>query len=291
MIRRELSRETGQAQWLLVSQVEHARVSGQLARHWIGTDLSPRVCDGRFLADDLTQEIVAAIAHHDDGWSNWEARPRIDSVEGRPFGFLDEMPRDETREIWDGSIAAARRIGLLAGWIVAGHFYELMNKAERRQDGGAVDWLAATARQRREWLAEWLASNVDHVELIARQALRLLQACDFLSLWLCCKCPVASDEIVKQLEPFRLNWPADGIGPVEFLARRRESQPSDSQHRFHDSGWDAVGAPWPMDSVEIRPEAGAWLAPIKRYDSTEEFLSARQPITLHWRLTSPALPS
>lgn len=272
MIRRELKLDSGRTDWLLISQVEHARVSGELARHWV--------------ADWVTEEVIAAIEHHDDGWASWEARPRIDPVEGRPYAFLDEMPRDETRTIWDGSIAAARQIGPLAGWIVAGHFSALLRNADHVGDPGADAWLAATDRRRNGWLREWLADRADHSEHDAKHALRLLQACDFLSLWLCRKCPVADNETIRNVEPFRFESTADGVGPIEFLARSNGASPPSRNSPFDDSGWNVVGAPWPFDVPELRLEAGANLVPIQRYGTTDELLDKRQPVRLHWRLVS-----
>jgi hypothetical protein len=256
MIRRELKLESGQAQWLLVSQVEHARVSGELARHWV--------------IEGCAKEAQIAIAHHDDGWAEWEARPRIDPVEARPYSFLNEMPRSETREIWDRSIAAARQIGPLAGWMVAEHFAEL----------------AATEHRHDDWLREWLTESEKHTEQLAKRSLRLLQACDYLSLWLCRMCPVAADEVVERVGPLHIEWFADGLGPIDFSAQRRVPLRPNYGDPFADSGWDAIGRPWPFDSAELRLAADACVVPIQRYGSTDELLAARRPVRLHWQLVS-----
>ena len=107
MIRRELKLNDNAAIWLLVSQVEHARMSGELVRNW---------------RDEFAPDVVEAIAHHDDGWAGWESEPKMNPAVGAPFSFL-EMPLAESLVIWDNSIASARKFGPLAGYIVAGHFY------------------------------------------------------------------------------------------------------------------------------------------------------------------------
>src|SRR5262245_45303071 len=100
MIRRKLTLSNEAPLWLLVSQVEHARISGELARHW---------------KDVFSQEVINAIAHHDDGWAKWEDSPKLNREIGGPYSFL-EMPLTEALSIWDESIAAARNFGPLGGY-------------------------------------------------------------------------------------------------------------------------------------------------------------------------------
>ncbi|HVT27369.1 MAG TPA: DUF3891 family protein, partial [Lacipirellulaceae bacterium] len=76
MIRRELKLTDGAANWLLVSQVEHAHVSGELVRYW---------------RDAFSSDVVEATWHHDDGWATWEVEPKLNPEVGGPFSFL-EMP-------------------------------------------------------------------------------------------------------------------------------------------------------------------------------------------------------
>ncbi len=64
MIRRELKLNDGAAVWLLVSQVEHARMSGELVRNW---------------REEFSPDVVEAIAHHDDGWADVGERAEVES--------------------------------------------------------------------------------------------------------------------------------------------------------------------------------------------------------------------
>jgi hypothetical protein len=79
--------------WLLISQVDHARLAGDLAAAW-GND---RVA-GLPLADWL----VPAVRDHDEGWRFWEAHPTV-TPDGKPRQFL-EMPPAESTAIWTVSI-------------------------------------------------------------------------------------------------------------------------------------------------------------------------------------------
>jgi hypothetical protein len=75
----------------LVSQPDHARVAGYLAAHWGGAGAFARPGYYADSADPerLRQEVVQAIAEHDNGWWEWEAAPPIDSADQFPLHLLD----------------------------------------------------------------------------------------------------------------------------------------------------------------------------------------------------------
>jgi hypothetical protein len=287
MIRRELQRAVGTDEWLLVSQVEHAQVSGALASAWKADDLSPRACDGQTLAAETTAEILAAITHHDDGWAAWEAAPRIDPEHGRPFSFISEMPFEESLAIWDGSIAAAGEIGPLAGWMVAGHFYELLaGSGDVAKERTSSDWLDATERRRGKWLQVWLAASPDNSTRIADRALRLLQLTDVLSLWLFRICPLTAEGDPPDAEPFELHWPHSETGPYRFTPIGCTSTRPGGAKPVGLSGWSVAGVPWPFAEAVLYLTAQAWLVPKRRYSSTEDLVNVRRQAKLEWRLTA-----
>ncbi|HEX6984505.1 MAG TPA: DUF3891 family protein, partial [Planctomycetaceae bacterium] len=88
MIRREATDG-----WLLISQVDHARLAGDLAAAW-GND--------RVAGLPLAEWLVPAVRDHDEGWRIWEAAPTV-TEEGRPRQFT-EMPAAEAAAIWAVSI-------------------------------------------------------------------------------------------------------------------------------------------------------------------------------------------
>lgn len=287
MIRRELDTDDGDNQWLLVSQVEHAHLSGELARAWTADDLSPRVCDGQPTPRDTTDEIFAAVAHHDDGWADWEAAPAIDPAHRRPYSFISEMPLADSLAIWDGSIAAVREIGPLAGWMVAGHFYELLAASgDAVKEQMAAGWLRSTERQRCEWLQSWQAAASGNTARIADRALRLLQLADQLSLWLCRFCPLAVEAARPDAEPFILDWQDSGVGLYRLAPRRRATQSSKSADQSSDSDWAVVCTPWPFVDAQLNLAADAWLAPVRKYTSSAELVNVRRPVKLGWLLTT-----
>jgi hypothetical protein len=83
-----LKTRVGNETWL-VHQPDHARVAGYLAAHWGGGEAFAR--PGYYAAapepELLRQEVVQAVAEHDNGWWEWEAAPTIDADDGFPLGL------------------------------------------------------------------------------------------------------------------------------------------------------------------------------------------------------------
>lgn len=258
MIRRDWPRGAEPAErWYLVSQVEHARLSHQLAAAW----------DPSFIAPHVRDEFLAAVLHHDDGWLGWDAAPGIDPEHGRPYAFT-EMPPAEAQRIWSESIDACRALGPLAGWMVASHFTELQSKPD---DDYAewIDWLEPVREQRDAWLAEWLGVSADNTPELANRCLAWLQAFDWLSLWLCCRCPVVTED--HPTEPLvigggvdgRLGWPEVTFTPT--------------------AGGQVQVDPWPFVGERVALHVAATMAPVVSYDP-QQCAKAHKPVELSWQL-------
>lgn len=268
MIRREVRFADGAPQWLLISQVEHARLSGELAKRCIN-------CFGNHKdsLQDVRQELLQAISHHDDGWLDWETQPRLDPELGRPLSFM-ELPLAEALGIWERSIVVASEVGELAAWIVAGHFSAL--HARHVVDNSAREWLRETASRRSEWFARWHSRNESlHTVEVAGEALKWLQLFDILSLWPCSQYPLAGEQIAQRPESFRT---------AEDWILVREIRPADQ----NPSGKPCriVLDPWPFTEPEIPMQAAAHLVPVRHYASSRELLTARVPFVAEWVLVS-----
>lgn len=76
---------------LLVEQPDHARVSGYLAAHWGGANgfAAPGHYPSASHPARWRDEVVLAVAQHDNGWWEWEATPPIDPLDGLPLGLGD----------------------------------------------------------------------------------------------------------------------------------------------------------------------------------------------------------
>ncbi len=272
MIRREIELENAGPLWLLVSQVEHARISGNLAAVW---------------EEQFPAEVIAAIKHHDDGWTDWEGTPQIDPKQGRPFSFL-ELPSADAMTIWEGSIAEARKIGPLAGWIVAGHFMALLARSDHAQEPLAQQWLQLMATERAKWLAEWQNASPDNSLQTAARAQRMLLLSDLFSLWLCCDCPLAEGGASILNESDMKERTAAVLGLYQFEVRESSVQvPSDRNQPMHLS-WTLAIKPWPLMVDELILATDAKFVPARSYQNVAELAAAGAPAELRWRLLRPA---
>ena len=241
MIRRDHQTATGEPAWLLISQVDHARLARDLAAVWRKPLLSSPD------ADDA--ELLAAIEHHDDGWARWEANPGVDPSTGRPRSFM-EMAVAEWVNIWSHSIEESRKAGPLAGAAVAGHFLALLDRFDSWRRGSEIDKARVKAftdyfqSRRLMWASVYPLVGPDHRQAIADEATKSLQAFDLLSLWLCCN---------EDPEPTKIPFP--GEHAIEFRAL---------------SGRRITADPWPMEADQGRFEVAGEVLPHGRYASGEE---------------------
>jgi hypothetical protein len=275
MIRREIELSEDERSWLLISQVEHARISGEITQHG---------------SERFSHEVVEAITHHDDGWAEWEATPRINPAIGGPFSFL-EMPLPESLVIWDNSIAFARNFGPLAGFIVAGHFYSLLSESDHRGEPGAVAWLAAKRKSRTAWLDEWVRLDPSHTLDAAKAAQAQLFTADLFSLWLCCDAPLGGDEPgVLEQSQMKLRA-ASLLKQYRFTSvgfGRRHATPDNPTEAL---AWVIAVDPYPFRMSPLSLSLPAQIAPAAAYTNWQELKTASRPIELRWRLMPPVAPS
>jgi hypothetical protein len=251
MIRRDHIDACRNAGWLLVSQIEHARLAGALARAWRRPLLQ--------LPPDSAEDVLAAIDHHDDGWETWEESPAVDSETCRPVAF-DEMPQDQALAIWRESIRRCAALGPLAALTVAGHFCTLLRrfraKTEARTQGFLEDYDARCDR----WLVAWKSRNPgEHSPQDARRAVAWLQYFDAMSLWFCCA-PAAKAH--------------ESLTPTGTAVCYRPAE----------SGTVSVD-PWPFADIEIQLTASGDWVPAARYEDAASLEAApHRSHDLHWRL-------
>lgn len=281
MIRRDLKLPDGRPGWLLISQVSHAQLSGELAAR---CPLPLREPDAAKLPSDSAwtgarSELLAAISHHDDGWLDWDMAPQLDPQQGRPLSFL-EMPRREMFSIWDRSIDIARGIGRLAAWTVTGHFLRLLEYSQSSEDQALIDaWREGAHQRRSAWFCEWTNDVAPGVQDAAERAVDWLQLFDVLSLWLCRECPLVSERshavIVGEGRPLQTQF--------RSLATDDASPPSGSG----ELAFQAVTArPWRFSVSQFNVQLPAHWVPAQRYSHTGDLLAARVPYRLRWQMVT-----
>jgi hypothetical protein len=274
MIRREIELE-GERLWLLISQVEHARISGELTRQ---------------LAHPPPREVVEAITHHDDGWGEWEAAPELNPEIGGTYSFI-EMPLTEALVIWDGSIEAARKVGPLAGFMVAGHFYNLLSNSEHAGQSAAVAWLAAKRKARTVWLDEWLRANPKHTLDEAKRAQHQLLVADLFGLWLCCDAPLAGEVATGREDSPIKERAATLMSEYQFSVigfGRRHATPENMTEAL---AWVIAIEPYPFSPSPLSLSLLSECVPVAQYESWPALKAASRPMELRWRLMPPVSAS
>ncbi len=265
MIRRDIRLADGSAEWMLISQIEHARISAELASQCVS-------CFGANATlttlPAVRDEVLEAILHHDDGWAEWEKCPRLDPKHGRPLAFTEIGPAEATA-VWTRSIDAAEAIGPLAAWIVAGHFLRLAKHSDAMQTNPQIAaWREQSAARRAVWLDAWQSADpVLHTRALAGEALQWLWTFDEVSLWLCCTCSRAGHAIPCAPEPF-----CAGRGTpieMELLAVGVEL---------------ATAVPWRLAVREIKVAAAGQVVPAAPFGSPAELLASAAPRKLRWLL-------
>jgi hypothetical protein len=254
MIRRDDMSAAGPS-WILISQVDHALLAGQLAEHWSAAGFAP-------LAP--RDALLWAVNHHDDGWRAWEAAPTIEPRSGHPRTFT-EMPVDEALTIWSASIALAAAAGSLEGYVVAGHFAALARQAAAWQKTAAyasrvAAFLADCDRTMPVWLDRLQAENpTANTPRQANRGLRQLQFFDALSLWFC---------MAERQAPYKIETPDGPAVTFEPTAPGR-----------------LLVAPWPLSVEHLQLELPARSVPAVAYRDAAALAAApSQPTLLRWRL-------
>ncbi len=263
MIRRDLG-----ADWLLITQRDHAAVAARLAGHVGGRRFAPLVVQ--------RETVLAAVAGHDDGWASHDDEgPTLDE-RGRPLDGL-AAPRAVALPAWAAS--ADRAAGPYAGLLVSLHALSLSIRAAGPVGPGHTHFDLSDAHalfdvnkfqhreiERQEQLrrAVGLPTDVPLQHGIADAGtsggddrlayhFRLLEAMDVLSLCLCCTRP-----------PFGLTGdvlPAVGASPRRLRVER-------------DLGGDLRVSPWPFDVARLELSVRGRRVPARPFDTVEAFRAA-----------------
>ena len=205
-----LKRRVGDELWC-ISQPDHAAAAGYLAAHW-GNDEFAR--PGRYAPcpdpERLRAETVLAVAEHDNGWWEWEAKPQIDPADGLPLD-LTSLKQSDGLQRWRMGVPRFRDSHPYVALLISLHAYWLHAPRVQAEDtpaflhplfGSPADWPSPEGEEleeARQFVAEqhvlqellvdrikgdpeWAAA-VEPWRL--RPHIRLLQVCDALSLHLC----------------------------------------------------------------------------------------------------------
>ena len=250
MIRRNVILPGGTSAWLLIAQIEHARVAFEIARDWGASPFVP-LCPRTLL--------FKTILRHDNGWRRWERYPEIDPSTGCPLDFT-EMPAQVAQEIWESSIDACSDIGPLAQYLTVAHFLHLRSRGDSAGTNIGGCFLTEFRFRSERWLQQWKWCDPEsHTDQLALSALRYLQLFDAISLWLCC---------AEQTESRRFQDP-DGQ-TIELL-------PTGSRR--------VIASPWPLTVADLRIDVTGRLVPVRDYQNAADLDSVTyREFSLDWQL-------
>jgi hypothetical protein len=205
-----LKSRVGDRIWL-VTQPDHAAVSGYLAAHWGNQEFRrPGYYTGSPQADRWRAETVLAIAEHDNGWWEWEADPEIDPADALPLNLLG-LSQEQGLERWRLGVPRFEERHPWVALLISYHAYWLhAHRAEPGHDpvfrhplfGSPGSWpepsgeeldrarkFLAEQRRIQEALRQRLREQSDWADAVEpavlHPAVRLLQLADALSLALC----------------------------------------------------------------------------------------------------------
>ena len=230
--------------WLLIPQVEHARVAGELAAAWGNEDVEPL---------PYGDTLLFAVRHHDDGWHEWGLTSPIHPETGYPRDFLEMRMEDSTR-LWQKSIDICACEAPEAGVWVSRHFCWLGERAlETRKD--CVEDLDATRRfldEQRERQAQWagqcqrVRQDNNLLEELFETGTQIVRFFDRLSLWLGC---------VPETEPIEIEMFKTGV--FRFTPRSPQS---------------ITIEPYPFSDDQMELAVPVRRVPARPYASDVEFL-------------------
>ncbi len=278
MIVRSHPHSDGRQGWLLIPQQEHALLAWKLAAAWIPL--------GHF--GDVAA-LEAAIRHHDDGWSDWDAAPGVDSGTGEPRDFLNmELP--DALAIWRKSIERAADFGPLCQYAVSAHFSALLDHSRAREQpstrSSAEMFLQEEEHRRSRTLSSWLQGGSGRSTDAADWAVRTLQFFDRFSLVLCCgyedreiELRLPDDSTMRMIpEVAGLHAPN---ASEDLSSSAGDADPLSTVRVFR------LGIfPWQWNVAELGVVVrGRWL-PIGRYSQAADVVAAMESSqTLRWQLT------
>jgi hypothetical protein len=158
---------------LCIRQLDHAALSGELARAWGGT--MPALCP--------REPVELAIGRHDAGWTELDREPVHDAETGFPHTYRTHATPDALG-VAERSVSRVGALDPYAGWLVSRHFVSFHAGSE---SPAARTWVTAQVGHRAELLGRaWPRVGRDALHPHVLEAnFDWLQLLDAVSLALC----------------------------------------------------------------------------------------------------------
>jgi hypothetical protein len=187
--RRLIIREQGD-QLLLIRQTDHAFLAGFFAREWGNEEFS---------RPEPFESFCLAVAEHDNGWSEWEIEPTVDSRTRTPNTFMS-IPTEEHIALYQRGIERLVKVDHYAALLVSTHCAGLYDRARATMPGYSAKYVKSTEttmvsdfvqrlRLQQLRLKVDLRANSATRDLVVEDTLKAnferLEALDRLSLHMC----------------------------------------------------------------------------------------------------------
>lgn len=252
-------RERGQI--LLITQLEHQYLSGQLAALW-GNE--------SFSTPEPLNAMVAAAGNHDNGWWEWDSHPTVNPITRLPYTFT-ELPVVEWVRMYMDGINRIAQCDSYEGLMVGMHGVGLRKNrygtvpATDRRDGLTMkkereavrNFIVKGERLQRKF-RDSIRKDRFYKEYSSRERIwsnyKLIQVWDRLSLYLCTK--GASGGAKNGL-----------LGPTPSKYGEEDVE----LHLQYGQESEIAMQPFPLKKTSARLSIRGRLIPNKQYVSDEEF--------------------
>lgn len=172
----------------IIRQTDHARLAGQIASCWD---------EEYFWGPNPREEVLFAIAQHDNGWMEWEEAPVICPETGLPYPFTG-MPAGDLLGIWSRGPHRFVAQHPYASLLLSLHGVYLLSNRYRHGLDDPLDremirvYLLEEKAFQRSLIKQLGLEEVPDKKVALLRNYRLLQLCDWLSLVVCCPIPSAT---------------------------------------------------------------------------------------------------
>src|SRR5260370_29973619 len=116
---------------ILIRKTDHGFLSGYFARE-SGNE--------NFARPEPLESFQLAATEHDNGWSEWELRPRIDPVTFLPYSFMS-LPTQEHIDLYQRGIERVVKADRYAGLLVSMHCARLYDRTRATMPGFSAKYV------------------------------------------------------------------------------------------------------------------------------------------------------
>lgn len=248
--------KSGRGEYLLViRQTDHAFLAGFFAREW-GNE--------RFTKPEPHASFCMAVAEHENGWSDWELHPTLDSRTRLPYSFMS-IPTDVHIAMYQRGIERLVKVDHYAGLLASMHASELYDRARATMPGYSAKYVKSTESQQVNDFVQQLRLQQLRLKVDLRSNPATKNFADEARL----KTNVARLEVLDRLS---LHFCMNAQQDVLFDAVPVNEQGAEADIELHDEGGGVVAvAPYPFRREPLAFSIMARRVPKKIYSSDADF--------------------